>query len=476
VREIIRGASVTGAARAGVLLIQIGGDIVLAWLLDPADFGKFLKLYVITGFVMQFKDFGLSAATIQSQTITKQEASNLHWINVAVGFVLTLVFLLMSPFIARFYAEDQYTYLGLALAPVFFISSLAIQRQAQFIKNQNFSTVAIASLASTLSSYVITAIFAIYEFGVWALVLGLIARHAIYSIIIIQVSSWKPVRFRKDSDTMRHVRFGTDVFKFDVINYIARNIDNVVLGKIHGDQILGIYARAYQVMLLPIVQLRGPIVSVGMPVLSKASGDTEEHWKGFMWIVNTVASLSIPAAACVFHFRHQIVVQILGPKWSDSSSLIGYLAPASVLQATCGLLGLYLLSQGRSQKYFRWGVGYSIVTSLTILLGSFFGVKELAIAYSISQCLLYLPSAWYCFNKDPKKVWEFTRASVLPLCCGAIAMLMVTSSQEVFQIFQNQRIQLAANVLLYLLFHAGIYFATKGLFASKAKHPVGSDS
>jgi PST family polysaccharide transporter len=53
-----KGASILVSSQVLVLGFQFVGDIVLARLLVPADFGLVTMVLAVTSFAMQFKDFG----------------------------------------------------------------------------------------------------------------------------------------------------------------------------------------------------------------------------------------------------------------------------------------------------------------------------------------------------------------------------------------------------------------------------------
>ena len=65
--------------------------MVLARLLNPKDFGLLGMVTAFTGVLSLFRDFGLSAASIQRATVTEAQSSTLFWINVLVGAILTLI-------------------------------------------------------------------------------------------------------------------------------------------------------------------------------------------------------------------------------------------------------------------------------------------------------------------------------------------------------------------------------------------------
>jgi O-antigen/teichoic acid export membrane protein len=61
----------------------------------------------LTGVLVLFRDFGLSAAAIQRPNVTDEQISTLFWINIAVGILLALLTAAMAPVIATFYHEPR---------------------------------------------------------------------------------------------------------------------------------------------------------------------------------------------------------------------------------------------------------------------------------------------------------------------------------------------------------------------------------
>jgi PST family polysaccharide transporter len=64
-RRTVRGGAVTIGTQVLKFLVNTVGTIVLARLLTPEDYGLVGMVAVVTGFILLFKDLGLSAATVQ---------------------------------------------------------------------------------------------------------------------------------------------------------------------------------------------------------------------------------------------------------------------------------------------------------------------------------------------------------------------------------------------------------------------------
>src|SRR6202167_1876239 len=130
----------TGAARLLGQILQLGTTVVLARLLSPREYGLLGMVLVFTGFASYVADMGLGASIIQKSTVTERHLNSVFWLNVATGMVLTAVFALTAPLVARFYQEPQLRLLTVAIALNFFLGSLNVVQAALLDKALNFRT------------------------------------------------------------------------------------------------------------------------------------------------------------------------------------------------------------------------------------------------------------------------------------------------------------------------------------------------
>lgn len=73
----LRGGAITFTAQIIKLVLQTASTMILARLLTPQDFGLIAMVAAFTGFILIFKDLGLSMATIQKAEITHEQVSTL---------------------------------------------------------------------------------------------------------------------------------------------------------------------------------------------------------------------------------------------------------------------------------------------------------------------------------------------------------------------------------------------------------------
>ena len=116
--------------------------MVLARILDPSDFGLVAMVTTLTGMLSLFRDFGLSTATIQRQSISDEQLSTLFWVNVLIGALLSALTLASAHLIANFYREPRLVWITTALAASFLFNAAGIQHSALLAREMRFATLA----------------------------------------------------------------------------------------------------------------------------------------------------------------------------------------------------------------------------------------------------------------------------------------------------------------------------------------------
>ena len=169
-QRTISSGLITAAAQGAQFFLNLAYIMVLARLLVPQDFGLFAMVTTVMGFLRIFQDAGLSTATVQRQEITHAQVSNLFWVNVAVGGVITLLVAASAPAVAWFYREPRLIGITLVLSITFVLTSSAVQHIALLNRQMRFGVIAMIDVVSMLAGYLTGIGMALSGYGYWALV------------------------------------------------------------------------------------------------------------------------------------------------------------------------------------------------------------------------------------------------------------------------------------------------------------------
>jgi O-antigen/teichoic acid export membrane protein len=399
--QLRRGGALAIASQALKLVLQLGSMAVLARLLLPADFGLWSLAGPIVAFFTVFRDLGLTAATIYSEDITDDEVTSLFWINVVAGLVIGLGVLALAPVASALYVDSRLLGVLAALAVTFVLNGIAAQYQALFQRRFRWRALAAIDVGSNLFGTAVGIGAALAGCGYWSLVWIPIATQASSVVATMLVSPWQPGRPRWERRTLAMARFGSAIAGFNVLNYFARNLDKLLIGKYWGLDILGFYGRAYSLMMAPLSQVIYPLNQVVVPVLTRINGDREAYRATYRRVLTLVVLGCAPLVTWLLVCREWTVALMLGPGWEGVVPIFLPLGFAALVQPVNNSAGWLLLSQGRSRDVLIWGVLSSALTVLSIVAGLPWGATAVAIGYALGQVLVLTPLLWWfaCRNR-----------------------------------------------------------------------------
>jgi PST family polysaccharide transporter len=406
-RKSVRGGTVTMVSQAISIAIQLTSTVILARLLSPDDYGVIAMVMAITAFAGVFRDLGLSSAAVQKKDLTRAQQSNLFWLNVAMGAVLTTIVAAASPLVAWFYGRPELTLVTVALSFTFLIGSLGTQHGARLVREMHFGRIAVATIAGSIAGLIMSVTFALQSFAYWALVWGVLSGAVTTTVLLFILSPFRPALFSRNAGIREMVGFGVNVTTFDLVNYFHRNLDNVLIGKFWGADALGLYSRAYQLLMLPITAIRGPINAVAFPAMSRLQNQPNAYRAYYRRVTQLLAFVSMPVTAFLFVASAPIIELLLGREWLGVSPLFSLLALTAFIQPVAGLRGMVLLSSGQSRRYVQWGVFNAVCVSVGFLVGVRWGGVGIAIAYAIVNYAILYPSLLLAFKNTSLRSSDF---------------------------------------------------------------------
>ena len=432
VRKSVRGGMTTMIAQGIQFALRIAGVVVLARLLTPNDYGLFGMVMVIIGFVEMFKDAGLSMATVQKKEITRQQISTLFWLNVLVSAVLSLCILAGSPLIAWFYGKSELTAVTAALSISFIISGLTIQHQALLQRHMRFVILAGIQIAMQISFLIVTIVLACIGWHYWALVGGTLARALAGTLLTFLFCPWVPGWIQKGTGVRAMLKFGGHLTGFNFINYFARNSDNILIGKFIGADALGFYGRAYQLLMLPITMMSGPLSNVAIPALCRLNEDRERLHRYYLHVLYMLSLVAGPIAGIAFLASKDIVLILLGPTWTPVGDVFKYLAIGGLLQPIYNTQAWLHLAVGRSDRVFIWGLIGTPIIVCSFLIGLIWGINGVALCYSMAIIITTVGSLSYAGQSAGLSFWKMLSVVFRPIIsCIAAVIVVITLSMFV---------------------------------------------
>jgi PST family polysaccharide transporter len=195
------------------------------------------------------------------------------------------------------------------------------------------------------------------------------------------------------------VAFGRNLVGFNVVNYLARNLDNVLVGKSAGAQALGLYSRAYSLLMMPLHHINAPLAAVAVPALSRLVDAPQRYRRAYCNVVQKIQMVSAPATAFLIVCADWVIVLLLGPRWHGAAVIYALLGVAGMMQPLTNTSGWLFISQGRTMDMFRWGLIGSGLTIASFVVGLPWGAVGVAAAYGFSGPLVRVPILFWCISR-----------------------------------------------------------------------------
>ena len=415
-QKAARGALVMVAGQGSRIVIQLASVVVLAKLLTPQDYGLVAMVLSLVGIGEIFRDFGLSTAAVQAETLSKAQRTNLFWLNTGIGATLSLIVFCSAGLIAAFFGEPLLTPIAQALSLTFLINGVATQYRADLNRHMKFGSLALSDVLAQGVALVAAVIFALLGAGYWALVAQQITQVTTVLVLVVCFGRWLPGLWRRKVPLKGFLKFGWNLMGTQLIGYASNNLDSIIIGLRFGASPLGIYNRGFSLLMSPLSQLRAPTTTVALPVLSRLQHDEERSGRYIKRGQIALGYSIVPGLAFVGGAAVPLVNLLLGDAWAEVAPILALLAVAGAFQ-TLSYVGYWVyLSRGLTSQLLRYTMVTFVIKAVCILGGSNWGIVGVAAGYALAPALCW-----------PLSLWWLNRITVLPMRSLLLGALRIVS-------------------------------------------------
>lgn len=408
-----RGGAVTLSAQLFKFVLTTVAAIALARLLTPDDYGLIAMVAILVNFVGMFQYLGLSTATVKWADLNHQQVSTLFWINMALSAAIMLVTVGSGPLLAWFYREPRLIGIAAAYGVTILFTGLGIQHEAILSRQMRFTAIVIVETAGLLIGFVAAIIAAWYGAGYWALVINQTVMTLVTVVGVWSVCKWRPGLPGRGLDLRSMLSYGGNLTGFNVMSFFSRNLDNLLIGKFWGAHQLGVYSRAYQMLLLPMQQINAPLAAVAVPALSRLADSPDRYRSAYLRILEKIAMITMPLGALMIATSDWMVLLLLGPKWIETGKIFMLLGIAAIIQPITKTSWWLFSTQGRTRELFHWGIISGVIAVVSILAGLPWGATGVAASYAVADLCVTTPLLfWYVGRRGPIRAGDFYRTIV----------------------------------------------------------------
>lgn len=414
----VRGTSFMIGAQIVRNFIVFGSTIIVTRLLHPDDFGLVACLAPVIGFIALLQDAGLQQALIQRARLTFAEENGVFWILAALSVFFAGILWASASSIAAFYGDPRLVPLTVLASVTLVIGGLSAVPMSLLNRHMRFRDIAGIDIAAQALGSASAILGAWAGLSYWALMMMPLVSSLVKVIGALWLGGWRPgpPRFRIDR---RMFSFGVNLTGFSLVNFFARNLDNILIGRVWGTVELGLYDRAYKLLMLPLQALNAPLSRVMIPILSRVQDDQDRVRRIYVRAVGVLALGVVPGMAAVTMAAEDVILVLFGEKWLLVAPIFIFLGAASLIQVVGNTVGWIFISQGKTREQLIIGTFNAACIVLAFVVGLPWGAVGVAAAYCIGCYLIILPVSYAYMNRIGPVRWQDYVQIQVPLLIAA---------------------------------------------------------
>jgi PST family polysaccharide transporter len=339
--------------------------LVMARLLNVADFGviALANIYILFAQYLVFQ--GLGQAIVQFQDLDEEHLSTAFWINLGLGLILAAGTFCSAGLLAVWFSQPALAGVLRLLSPILILAALADIQTNLLARRMQFKSLALRTLLSYTMGGVVGIGMALKGFGVWSFCGQQLVIWLVNLVALWAASEWRPrLNFSPDK-ARRLLKFGSNLLWVDLVGLAYRRVDQVLVGRFAGSQMLGFYAVGSRVSSLVGEVLIRSFARVSLSTLSRLQDDAARFTAMLYRIFEMQWAIILPVALGAALLAGEIVEAFFGAAWVSAVPVMQVLLLGIPFEALSAVHFSALIARGHP----RW---CSILTTFHALLNLLF--------------------------------------------------------------------------------------------------------
>ena len=369
----------------GSKLVNMAGQVVLAWILKPDIFGLVGLAYTVTAFAGLIQQAGLREILIHRQAKFARWANPAFWMSLTLGCVGCVAMLALAPVAWWMYEEgplleSQLLPLILVLAATAPFSALDTVPDARLTSEMRFGYLAGVKCFTAIAQMGLSIIFALMGFGALSFVLPVpiitAARLALLWGPVWRSHGRSGIRIRPQLQIRRWKYLFGDGLTLLLANFFVMLTwqgDYIILGTMHDMKTVGIYFFAFNLSIQTMQVFTSNLTGVLFPALSKLQDDPAHQTRAFLQAAAMLAVVGVPLCLLQAALAGPAVSIAFNSWWQPAIRVLQLLSIGMAIRIVSSPGGSLIQAQGRFKTYLLINVFNATVFLLLVWAGAKLG-------------------------------------------------------------------------------------------------------
>ena len=414
------GIAFTGLSYAARATLELGTSVVLARLLQPADFGvvavgqAFLQLSYVIG------NLGMGTALVQARHLTQVDRYAASTVSTLTAMALALGCARLATPAAAIFAMPVLAAAIPILSLEMVLAGLSATPVALLRRELRYGAIAAVEIGAAASYAIVSIALAWSGHGIWSLVWTPLVSGVWTLLASHGMARYRPgVSFDRPA-IRRLLAFGGALTLKNIFVHLARNADNLVVARFLGDRATGLYTRAFTLATMPQTRLVSLVYGVSFPVFCRVRDDRARFHAWYLKATSAVAVIVTPILLGLAVVAREFTVVVYGAEWSEMASCLSILCLAGLINSLHMLGGAAIEASGR----LRYDVAAQSLYGIMIPLGALafvqFGIEGVACAVLCSAAVFWVTKGLALGKAIGLPLRDYLRAPGPALAAGLV--------------------------------------------------------
>lgn len=349
------------------------GQIILARLLTPHDFGLVGLAYAAAAIPNILRQSGVPQILVQKQFTLARWATAAFWMEIALGIAAGILMLLAAPWAALAFHAPRLIPVIQVLVPAVVISALFAVPTARLIKDMRFRELAIIGFGYNMIAMVLSIALAAYGWGVYSFVIPLPVVGALRALALWIAA---PTRISLNPHFRRWPKLagGSSLLMGSVVfQTISRIAEMSCLRAFAPVTVVGDYFFASNLSTQITQVFSTNVAGVLYPALTSIQNNAQRQTNAFLRAANLVALVGIPLCVLESLLAGPLLTMVYGEKWRMAIIPLELLALGAAFMLLREPALNFLLAQGRYAFQLAWASGCAMIYAPLVFLAAWTG-------------------------------------------------------------------------------------------------------
>jgi PST family polysaccharide transporter len=412
-RRAIGGMFWTFSGTGVQVVVQLLAIMALGRLITPAEFGLMGAATVVIACSQIVSQIGVGPAIIQRRELDLTHVRVAVTLSCTLGVLLGAIVWFGSPVIAAFYRMPELEPVLRAVAFMFPLDGLNTVAKSLLTRDLRFRLYIALDVGAYVVGYALVGVVLAWSgYGVWALVMANIAQLLVRTIAMYLATrhSVRPSLNLRAGRDLLSFGFGHSMAQLGTL--LSQQGDNLVVGRWLGPAALGIYGRAYNLMVMPASAFGRIINRVLFPVMSQVQDERDRLANAYERGLAIVAFVALPLSAFLWVVAPEFIAVVLGPAWGDVVLPFRLFSISLLFRMSSKISDACTKAAGEVYIRALLQFAYAVMVVVAAIIGQRWGVGGVAVAVSVAMGLNWLSMAWLSRSVTGLSWRRFAQAQV----------------------------------------------------------------